>query len=712
MATTKGETEKLTKAQRQAKQAEAETLAMVIEDFNNHWEYVTGSWHNRWLDNYKLYNNERIKRGYLGVSDTFVPMTFSTVETLTSALFGTKPKLQFLPPQDRQDQDTTILNGLIDYYWDKDQWSVKCINTGRGFIREGTAIDYFTWDIDHPVLINVPVWDFCIDPFAYELDERTTRWCGRRYLTTLDELEQYEVVDLDKLDKEGNPTGDMKPKYKNLDQLKGDSADESVESSGSSAGDQKTDKQEKDLLYGSVLPEVKDQIEVIEYWTVDRTISIANRRVVIEDTENYFKARDRANQVAAGKKASEVFPQGLLPFADARNYVDGSLFYAKGDVDFIADQQEDLNDFSNQEKDAISFNLNQQKTLDPKYKHLMQEIENLPGEIIPVEAGAYVPVPTGVIPPDAFNERMNIKNEIRETTASNEVIKGVGQTAGAKQTATEINAQVAGAGQRISLKVTQLENGYFHRMAKIVFRLIQLYVTEPMMVRIVGKDGANWQEFDPAEFRGLYEPRVQLDLTVQQKKQTQQQDAANLLKAFLNDPNVAQRELTKLVLSRGFELDPDEVEQLLVPDPTQAMPQPGVPEGMAGADAAALPPAPLAAGVAPTPGLPLPGMATTPGGQVHETADMVKMFSSTDDPAVRNAILASLGLPPEQTPPLAAAPVAASSAAATSKTPAPGTSPLAGLPPEALLAAPSDLTPDELAQLVAARAQDSQGAAA
>lgn len=584
----------VSKAEKQAMSKEADTLELVLKDFDNHWKYASSSWHSRWEDNYKLYNNERIKRGYAGISDTFVPMTFSTVETLVSALFGTKPAFQYRPPQDRQDQDTTILNAALDYFWDKDQWSLKCINTGRGYVREGTAVDYFTWNIDHPILINVPLRDFFIDPYAFELDERTTRYCGRRYLTTLDNLKEFEVVDLDKVDENDDPTGEMKPKYKNLDKLKDADAAKSVNGGSVAHGDQTTDKQQKDNLYGSTLPDDDGQVEVIEYWTTDRTISIANRTVVIEDTENYFKAKDRANQLSQGKKEKDIFPQGILPFADARNYVDASLFYAKGDVDFIADQQEDLNDFSNQEKDAVSFNLNQQKTLDPKYKHLMAEIENIPGEIIPVEASAYQPVPTGVIPPEAFNERMNIKNEIRETTASNEVIKGVGQTAGAKQTATEINAQVAGAGQRINLKVTQLENGYFHRMAKIVFRMIQLYVTEPMLIQIVGKEGSKWEEFDPTEFKGMYEPRVQLDLSVQQKQQQQQQDAANLLKAFLNDPNVEQRELTKLVLQRGFSLDPDEVEQLLIPAEVVQQQQMAAAATQQGAGA-------------PPPGAPMPG---------------------------------------------------------------------------------------------------------
>lgn len=556
----------------------ASSLDIVLTAFDKAWDYTNGSWHSRWQDNYKLYNNERIKYGYKGISDTFVPMTFGTVETLCSALFGTKPKFGYVPPSDRQNQDTTILNALVDYYWDKDQWSLKVINTGRGMFREGTAVDYLCWESDHPRLINIPIRDFFIDPNAFELSEKSTKYCGRRYLTTLDDLQSYEIVDLTKVDSDGNPTGDMKKKYTNLDKLKGEDLENPVTGS-TQYQDQTTDKEEKDMYYGSTIAEPDaNQVEVIEYWSMDKTISVANRTVVIEDVDNYFKTADEA--------AGAEFPEGLLPFMDARDYVDGSLFYAKGEVDFIADQQEDLNDFSNQMKDAVSNNLNQMKTLHPKYAHMLKEIQNLPGAVYPIEPNMLIPIPNGQIPVEAFNERMNIKAEIRETTASNEVIKGAAETGKGNQTATEINAQIQGAGQRISLKVTQLENGYFHRMAKIVFRMTQLYVTEPMMVQIMGKDGASWQQFNPEEFKGQYEPRVQLDISIQSQKQEQATNAANLLKAFLNDPNVNQMELTKLVLAKGFDLEPDEVSALMTPNPAPAAPaaMPGQPPAGASSD--------------------------------------------------------------------------------------------------------------------------------
>lgn len=545
-----------------AKKKSEDVLNKVINDFNAAWEYVEGSWHSRWQDNHSLYNGNRIKRGYVGITDTFVPMAFTTVETLTSGMFGSKPKFMFVASQDEQDQKTDILNSLLDFYWEKDQWGLKIINTGRNTFKLGTAVDYFYWNIDHPCLINVPIRDFFIDPTASSIE--TAGFCGRRYLTTKEDLDSFEIIDLEsKLDLDGNYL--MKKKYTNLSQIVDGSQGEN------------TDKQEKDMWYGSTVSEAdKKQIEVIEYWTKDKTISIANRAVVIEDAENIFKAKDRAN----GNK----YPKGMMPFADSRDYVDESLFYAKGEIDIIADQQELLNDITNQNIDSITYTLNQMYTLDPKYAEMINEVENLPGAVYPFEAGTLQPIPQRPIPPDAFMERTNIKNEIRETTASSEVVRGT-SAEGAKSTATEINAQIAGAGQRFSLKVTQLENGYFFKMAKIVFRMIQLYVTEPMMVRIIGKDGARWEEFDPAEFAGEYEPRVQLEATINNEKQKQSADAKELLGAFLGDPEINQAELKKLVLARSFDLDPDEVESLMAqqglpPEMGGMPPEMGMPQGM------------------------------------------------------------------------------------------------------------------------------------
>lgn len=565
-----------------------DTLDKVMKDFTSSWDYCTGSWHGRWIDNYALYNNNRVKVGYNGITDTFVPMTFSTIETMVSALFGSKPKFDFVPPGSKPDQKTDILNSLLDYYWDKDQWNIKVISWGRTMLMLGTSVVYLWWDMDHPCMINVPLRDFFIDPMASTLEN--ARYMGRRFLTTTDELKSFEVVDPD--------TGEMIKKYKNLDKIEsnnqmGQTGEDAGGVTGGATGDL-TDKQEKDMFYGSTIEQPEqDQVEIIEYWTEDRCISIANRGTVIEDTENYYKAK--------GKAAGNSYAKGIMPFAALRDYIDESLFYAKGEVDIIADEQELLNDITNQTIDSITFNLNQMYTLDPKHADLLEEIENVPGAVYLAEQNTLVPIPVRPIPANAFEERQNIKNEMRETTASNEVVKGT--STDSNVTATEINAQVAGAGQRIKLKVVQIENEGFHRLANVIFQMVQLYVTEPMVIQITGKSAQQWALFDPNEFEGDYQPRVQLDIEVQQKKQQDAKNSQEMLAAFMGDPTINQVELKKMVLQKGFNLDPDEAEKLMAPPPP--------PMGAPGAidPATGMPVDPMAAGApgAPVPGAPVPG---------------------------------------------------------------------------------------------------------
>ena len=54
---------------------------------------------------------------------------------------------------------------------------------------------------------------------------------------------------------------------------------------------------------------------------------------------------------------------------------------------------------------------------------------------------------------------------------------------------------------------------------------------------------------------------------------------------------------------------------------------------------------------APEPQQPSPTAVTMPGGQVHETADLVKLYgASTGNVELQNAILVSMGLPPAAQP--------------------------------------------------------------
>ena len=88
-------------------------------------------------------------------------------------------------------------------------------------------------------------------------------------------------------------------------------------------------------------------------------------------------------------------------------------------------------------------------------------------------------------------------------------------------------------GWRFSIKVKQYEKDGFHSLAKVVFRMVQLFLDQPTLVRVARNTGVEFAEFDPAFFIGDYEPRVQLEATVTQKKQSSQKEALELYQLLM-----------------------------------------------------------------------------------------------------------------------------------------------------------------------------------
>lgn len=520
------------------KSQQQKTLEMVLEDFKASWSYAQNNYHDTWEDAWKLYNNERTDQAYEGISNIFIPMVFSTIESMTASLAGSRPQFNFMPTNPNQNDNLRVLNAMMDFYWDADQWQSKIDKWIRSMLMYGTGVLYIWWDIDRPRLEIVPLRDFIVDPTASH--PKDARFMGRRYLTTKENLASFEFVDPD--------TGKMKKVYKNLDRIK----------SFDTGNGEQTDKEEKEIFLGSTLgKEAKvKQVEVIEYWTQERVIAVANRSTVIRDDENPY--------MEAKRLKGEDDTAGLMPFIVQRNYQDESLIYGKGEIEPIIGLQESLNDLANQRRDAIAYQLNPMFTIDPRYSDHLETIESLPGAIYPFEAGALQKIEMGGLSADSYNEEALLKQDIRETTSADQTFKGV-DSDGSK-TATEIQAQLAQANSRLAQKGSQIENEGYHELAELVLSMVQLFVDEPQMIKVIGRDnGIEWQEFDPELVQGVYEPRVQLRSTIEAKKQEDALGAKEMYQIFLGDPEVNQTQLKRITMQKGYALDEEEIDLLLSP---------------------------------------------------------------------------------------------------------------------------------------------------
>lgn len=521
------------------KPASAEELvSKIVKDYKSSWDYCAGAWHATWKDWYKLYNSERINVAYQGISDTFVPMSYSTVETLVSGTSGDKPVVEYVPTKIEQNQETEVLNGMFSYFWDLDSWTNKLVIHNRNYFLYGTGVMFVYWNIDHPVLENVSLRDFFIDPTVSASTYQNASFMGHRFLASKSKLAEEQIID--------PQTGELVPKYKNLDKITG----------GNDGGDQ-TEKQEQDMMMGTTVSgeASEDQVEVICYWTLDKVYYVGNRQQIIYESDNFFKQRQQFLGIQN--------PTGMYPYIlDAAAAMESQL-YGRSVLQPMAKPQELLNDLTNQNIDSASWALDPLMELDPMYQSYMDKIKNVTGAIFPFKPGSLQAVQKPTIPSAVFNERTNIKNEIREATAVDQILKGVG--AQGETTATEVKAQIASAGKRFDMVISEMENGGYYRLAKIVFQLIKMYVTAPMMLRVIGKDGVDWKKFDPEMFQGDYEPRVKLKATVENDKQRTMRNVKEMYTALLGSPFVDQPALTRLVITRAFDLEPDEVDSLVIP---------------------------------------------------------------------------------------------------------------------------------------------------
>lgn len=586
-------------------------LKATIDRFDDSWDYAKDHWHDKWDRDEKLYDSERYKASYEGVSDTFVPMVFPTIETMTAALAMASLRFDYTPSNPMTKATAAPLNGLVDGWWEEESWDIAMEEGSREFIKKGMAAYMWSWDIDRPYLDWFSMRDAIVDPTIKRPGQlqQPGAYAGRRYFVRKGALDDYEVVDTDP---ESKTYGQMVKRY-------------NMPASDSSAPKKDDDKGEKDMMSGSTLKDAADkQDEIIEIWDVDKVVTVVNRMAVIENVENPYKARHRqvleqkymaeaeaaaaavdpvtqepiavdpeaiatAQQGAKNRAVAEA--RGVVPFFFFRNYRDISLFYAKSEIDSIAKEQERLNDLTNMETDSIMKQNAQQKELDPAYEDWLDLIDDDPGTVYPFPAGTLNPIPPAPVPQNSWQNRLDAKNDIREATGIDQVAKGGSSAPGT--TATEIVKQEQSTGQRIESKARILEKDGLYWMAWILFKVIQLNVTEPQVVSVSGASAdigsgpqtlpngdplpAGVAIFDPANYQDDWRPSISLEIDAKSKQQKERQSAREEYQILIQDPTNNLQEVKKRYYPKIFDIDKQDLDAIMTPAAGQ---------GLAGADPA------------------------------------------------------------------------------------------------------------------------------
>lgn len=542
------------------------TLTKVLKKYKASRNYTEGAFWDTWESCWKLYNNQRVAIGYDGNTDVFIPETYTEVQGIKAHLINGNLEVEFLPTHPSQTGDVDRLQDLFNYAWMKDMMDQKIDSTITEYLVTGNCYIWsYVGEGGLPCQRVVSAKDCFFDPQVTNYEQLClTGYGGYRYLTTLDDLKSQSIPNgsYDESDSKSSPS---QPRYSHLDEV-GQYNDQS---------DDLTAKQEREeMLTGSVADEKTGVVECIVYYDKDKIITIANRAIVIEEVDNPFKRDKKTVQSVddQGQPVSFEMPKidPFIPVAPFRNLVDTNLWYARGDVEIIADSQERLNDVQSQKSDNLTYQLNRMWALDPNYAQKIDEIQSIPGAVFTIPPGALEQIPTQPIGADADNEIARIKSEMQAASGSNEAMQGTAQTSG-RQSAYQINQNLVALGARFQVKIKNLQNEGFRILAQNMWKIMQIFIDKEIPIRVQGPQGTQWATYNPGLYLGDYDVDVKLGATAETIKETQRQQMMQFYLLASKQPFVDQQALFALAGTEIFNIPKRDLASLISPP---APPQP------------------------------------------------------------------------------------------------------------------------------------------
>lgn len=494
-------------------------------------KYVDNSFRKEWDDAYKVYKRKRVKRHYEGVSDPVIPESFTIIETLVANIAGGNPTFHFVKTNEEQADDTSVLNGMLDYFMICNQMGLKNQQWVRDALLYGTGILHITWRKGKPFIENIPLRDFFVDPTSTTL--ATARYAGYEYLMDRKTAERQMVYSASE--------NKMVKRYKNLNKI-------GAAPSRSGDGNYKPmDKAFKEMFNKSTLGEkaTEDQIHIIRLYDriSGKLMEIGNQKEFIYYDDSPFQRKEKTRTVMVEgpegepvesvQKLDAIDP--FLPFAVLRDYVDTSLFYGEGEMAVILDRAEMLNDLEAMDVDNMAVTGAPMFQIDPQFADLAPQIETIAGAVYPIPKGAISPIPIAEISVNLDEKKDRVARQMRTATAADEAVQGVSADKG-RVTATEVSTQLSQAQNRFSTKISNLENEGYWQLGSAIFKMVQIFVTTEQAVRIVGPKGTSFKDFDPWEYNGEWEPHPQLDTTQQKKQMEVGQKQNQMFEIIKDDP--------------------------------------------------------------------------------------------------------------------------------------------------------------------------------
>lgn len=166
-----------------------------------------------------------------------------------------------------------------------------------------------------------------------------------------------------------------------------------------------------------------------------------------------------------------------------------------------------------------------------------------PEEMIKLETGgdgtiieadqinAVVPIMDASLPQDAYNIDNVIKNDIRELTGSDELLRG-GRLPG-RTSATEIGARTSLMGNKIDDQVNGVDD-FSLRIGDQLLSHLKANITQKDVIKLVGPSGEYWQVFDKQAISGEYDLELESTSKEPSDPNVEKQQAMQLFQMVFN----------------------------------------------------------------------------------------------------------------------------------------------------------------------------------
>lgn len=534
------------------------------------YQTATGPFLRKLNDYYKQYRGIPNRKNYEGLANVFVNETLEACESITAqevqTIFGeTKPVLV----QGREQTDETkarLIENLLEYYFDMMGWKAKVLRQIRQKNKYGTTIARVCWCYEekdltertpdgitasrritknHPDIEYLDLNDVAVDPGKPDIDRMD--WVIVRKRCTWDYIKERERRGLYSAEQ-----------VKKISRTGGNSTDRSKENLQAIGINY--------MFFDENLYEILEYWGKAPRWWVDDDIDV--------NSEDAYELVECVMEVVTDGPTLRLernpYWHQEKPFVMGHFIQVDDEAFGMGVCEITEYLQQELNDKRNQlldhatEQIAPPLIINRAASIDDSQIQLkpFQKIKSdIPGD------QAITPMRLGGNPMENVTMDNVIKQDIRNQTGATNPVQGV--SSNKDQTAFEISTLQNRGSARINISTVDFAEKFLKRAYRLMYAMIQQYVDQEMVVRIVGKDGIRWEKVTPEDVACDYDviPKISTDLDNRTIMRSQLIQFVSQIAPFYPRTNIYK--LVKKIYSLfGFE-DADEV----VPEPPEEMGQ-------------------------------------------------------------------------------------------------------------------------------------------